>query len=140
MEDKRRLYLLVDGRDDRIRYIGISNDPRRRHKDHCGDTSAWLKHQWILELRRLHLRPVLVDCGPSTVEEEFKWVRVLRKRCDLLNTAAGDLWWARGQGPRGIEVAAYADLIKRLAGGTSTELRRPHTSWRALRQGAGNEG
>ena len=54
------IYLLIDPRDNAVRYVGTSRNPRQRWYQHnqCTDGSPE-KIAWIKELKHLHLKPVL---------------------------------------------------------------------------------
>jgi hypothetical protein len=80
------------------------------------------------------MKPILVDVGPATTETEARWIRALRTKCRLLNDHGGDVCWAAKQLPTRLEAKAYAGLLEMLGGEKATVLRRPKTSWLAMRK------
>ena len=87
------VYVLADPRTGDIRYVGGSNNPQRRLKEHLYDCAVPenSKRQWIQELKRLNMLPLVVeimDCDSEKQlsEEEIHWTRRLRLAgCDLVN-------------------------------------------------------
>ncbi len=53
------VYYLIDPRDNGIKYIGCSVDPRSRFYSHLGEKIG-LKQDWISELKKMNLRPWLL--------------------------------------------------------------------------------
>jgi len=54
------IYALIDPRDGSIRYIGITDNPAQRIKEHLrGRGGNPLKREWVYELRRLGLAPIM---------------------------------------------------------------------------------
>ncbi len=56
----RYIYGLVDPRDKQICYVGQTDDVDRRHQEHCDRKENTRKGQWIQELRRNKLSPLIV--------------------------------------------------------------------------------
>lgn len=55
------IYCLIDPRDNQIRYVGKSNNPKERLKNHCNPARyrPTYKFNWIKKLRQLELKPIL---------------------------------------------------------------------------------
>lgn len=54
------IYALIDPRDNSIRYIGITNNPDQRLDEHLsGRGNNPPKREWVYELRRLGLAPIM---------------------------------------------------------------------------------
>lgn len=89
------VYVLVDPRDSRIRYVGKTNWPEERFKQHLTDirltyTSNDNKKAWVRELLALGLKPLMIileQCTDDTVDHrEWYWLALLKKAgADLLN-------------------------------------------------------
>jgi hypothetical protein len=61
LPDRTFIYVLLDPRDNGIRYVGLSAYPKQRYIFHCetaGKTNT-PKGRWICALKRLGLMPVL---------------------------------------------------------------------------------
>lgn len=74
------IYALRDPRTEEVRYIGKSNNPRKRLSQHLrGDKINRHKDSWIRELRREHLSPELVILEETTPERweqrERYWIK-----------------------------------------------------------------
>lgn len=83
MEATTFIYVLNDPRDGGIRYVGKSNTPYQRWKNHCQvSEKKSYKNNWISELRELGLTPELeileeVPCD-NWEEAEREYIRVFR--------------------------------------------------------------
>lgn len=70
------IYALIDPRDGALRYIGITNNPDQRLEEHLsGRGNNPLKREWIYELRRIGLAPIMqpLETGlslPAALERE----------------------------------------------------------------------
>jgi predicted GIY-YIG superfamily endonuclease len=54
------IYALIDPRDSSIRYIGITDNPDQRLKEHLrGRGGNPPKREWVYELRQLGLVPIM---------------------------------------------------------------------------------
>src|SRR3990170_2720032 len=89
------IYALVDPRNQRVMYVGKSDDPRKRVKDHMCDGVNPCKIAWIGELKELGLHPfvLILDKIDLTVaswqDAEKKWISFYGG-CDvLLNETTG---------------------------------------------------
>ncbi len=76
------VYILVDPRDSRIRYVGQTYDPDRRYKDHLrsarnGYTSQ-AKFEWLQSLQQCKMRPAMVivevTTGHYALARESYWI------------------------------------------------------------------
>jgi predicted GIY-YIG superfamily endonuclease len=90
-----KVYVLVDPRDDTVRYVGITRDPDKRRAQHRSPSAAnWRMAEWKLELAKAGKRPLMavVDSAPSGrhLLREAQWMRYYRKRgFGLLNQSMG---------------------------------------------------
>lgn len=57
----RYIYALVDPRDNTVRYVGQTDDMKRRYSEHTNRIESTTKGAWIQELRALNLKPSLVQ-------------------------------------------------------------------------------
>lgn len=94
-KDRSAVYFLVDPRNLKIRYVGLSTDPVSRYETHREkryepyDTL----HDWLQELNDLSLDPVLyiaeiipADSEHDPYERENAWIFTLKRYgCPLLN-------------------------------------------------------
>lgn len=93
---KHYIYVLIDPRDDKIRYVGKTGRlPEERLKEHCKKqhNSNYYSY-WINKLRSLKLKPimrVIEECDEFTWEaREIYWIRYYRQlNYDLVNTTEG---------------------------------------------------
>jgi predicted GIY-YIG superfamily endonuclease len=91
------LYFLCDPRDGGIRYVGITNDPKRRYKFHCKSFQRrrLYRYQWIRSLRRAGVAPrMVVQYQFSTRDRariaEIRMIAALRSRgVRLVNMTCG---------------------------------------------------
>lgn len=98
MKDKARIYIyiLVDPRDRRVRYVGQSLDPWTRRLGHHSLRLPPFKNRkdaWCMELREAGLRPRMILIGSVDEREsdsaEVSAIRFYREcGCDLLNNSA----------------------------------------------------
>ena len=90
------IYALRDPRDGRVRYVGKTNNPKSREKNHFAKSSldhGMAKTKWILELRSHALRPVftvLEECNEETWRERERfWIGYYGGIRQLLNARLG---------------------------------------------------
>jgi len=87
------VYLLIDPRDHRIRYVGKSTNPTARLAAHLRDRSTTRKANWLRTLTAAGLRPTLtvVETGEGEWQyAETRWILNLRAAgCDLTNATDG---------------------------------------------------
>lgn len=90
------IYALVDPRDHRIRYIGKTDNPKRRLRSHMRDAREGKtdhKSRWIASLIREDLSPIIKimeRCDESVWKErECHWITTLRNQYDLTNSTDG---------------------------------------------------
>jgi len=55
------IYVLIDPRTDEVRYVGKSNDPKVRYRNHANHTKNKKSHKemWVKQLQSLGMKPVL---------------------------------------------------------------------------------
>lgn len=92
------IYGLFDPRDDQLRYIGKSTNPRKRMEAHYGQARAGSvlhSRRWLAGLlaRGLRAEVVVLECATTTEEandaERF-WIAAMRLACcDLTNLTPG---------------------------------------------------
>jgi predicted GIY-YIG superfamily endonuclease len=76
------IYALIDPRDSSIRYIGITDNPDQRLKEHLrGRGGNPPKRNWVYELRQIGLVPIMqpLETGlslPAALERESFLSRV----------------------------------------------------------------
>ena len=92
------IYCLIDPRDNQIRYIGKSNNPKQRLKNHCNPARYRPTHKfnWIRKLRQLELKPILKILEEVDIEiwkqKEKYWIDFYKSEgCNIVNyTDGGD--------------------------------------------------
>lgn len=87
---KNYIYALKDPRDEQIYYIGKTNNPRARYKQHLKDSDVnKYKVAWLEELRKEELKPemaILDTVGEDWEECETAWIeKGTRKGWPLTN-------------------------------------------------------
>ena len=102
---KLQIYAISDPRTKQIRYVGCSQDARRRLSVHMAriETDADARSMWLGELRDLELRPNLVILQEvedgSVHDSEREWISTLRSRgADLFNTTHNNRRYGRHKG------------------------------------------
>lgn len=90
------IYTLIDPRTNQVRYVGKSDRPERRVRDHLCDARRGVtdhKSRWLALLLREGLRPevhILETCAVEIWKErERYWIDYYRSRCDLTNSQDG---------------------------------------------------
>lgn len=75
------IYVLVDPRDSKVRYVGFTVNAKARLRDHCKDSELkrdYYRCRWIKSLKALGLKPVMVIIqhgrGKGWQEAEQKWI------------------------------------------------------------------
>ena len=141
------IYCLIDPRDNQIRYIGKSNNPEQRLKNHCNPARyrPTYKFNWIRKLKQLKLKPILKILEEVDIEiwkqKEKYWIEFYKnEECNLVNyTDGGDglsfgnqtsfrkghIPWNNG--------TAKPKIIKgnkgRTEGNIKNQFRKNHTPW-----------
>ena len=95
------LYALYDPIFKIPKYIGISNNPKRRFKEHLEDLSNTRKTRWIKTLKNKNLLPILkIIKETDDVHKVIKWeqqsITKLKDKYDLVNTTSGGEYYAIG--------------------------------------------
>lgn len=98
MVQRTFIYALKDPRDDSVRYVGKSDDPKRRLKEHINEsrsraTCNYYKVQWIRGILRNSLKPVLiileeVACS-NWQEREAHWMAQFDTLTNLAEAGQG---------------------------------------------------
>lgn len=107
------IYVLIDPRDSRIRYVGQTVNIKQRYKNHCIiHRSKDHRSHWLNNLRSLNLKPIMQiveECDESTwAERETYWIRHYRDLgCGLVNATEG------GEGISGLK---HSEEAKRKMG------------------------
>lgn len=112
---KTNIYTLIDSTTGQIRYVGKTNDLKRRLRAHCNPARFKKTHKfnWIKKLREQGLKPQIqlleeVDMSKWKEREQW-WISTLREQgCDLTNCGEG------GEG---------------LTFGNQTSFKKGHKSW-----------
>lgn len=77
------IYRLIDPRTNETRYVGKTNNPERRYKEHCKNDNKYPIHTWINKLKLLELQPimeVIEECDDAIWNErEIFWVDYYRR-------------------------------------------------------------
>ncbi len=90
------IYVLIDPRTEQVRYVGYSNNPQKRLRDHLAERGVTRKKQWIRSLRREGLLPLLqvVDSALASAiaRREIEWIALYKAQgANLVNgTEGGD--------------------------------------------------
>lgn len=85
------IYNLSDPRDSSVHYVGRSINPEQRYRQHLTPASntSEEKKNWLIELRRLGLKPTLniIDCTEDRAEaltKELMWMQTYTDRGEEL--------------------------------------------------------
>lgn len=95
---KTYIYILICPLTKQVRYVGKSNDPKRRLKDHMIDfrnrQGEFAKTTWLLDLYTQNLKPDMeiaeeVDMSEWKEKEKY-WIDYYKSMgCDLVNSKSG---------------------------------------------------
>jgi len=104
------IYLLRDPRDESVRYVGRTKNPKRRYGSHlnekCDGSYIRVRWDWISELRLMKLRPQMeiIEILSAPIaealisEREFRWMfHLFQKGANLTNVDCvrmPRLYWA----------------------------------------------
>jgi hypothetical protein len=111
------VYVLIDPRDERIRYVGSSRRPWARLKEHIAErhNGESNKNDWLCELAASGLRPILriVLCTSeqSMMPAEYDVLVYCKKRGALLFNVVG----SKLSSYRSIILAQYKTNLKQLS-------------------------
>jgi group I intron endonuclease len=104
--EKIYIYILIDPRDNQIRYVGKTNNPIGRMRSHMNYCYKETNHKsyWLRQLADMEIEPILYVIEETTIaeweEREKFWIRYYKNEgCNLTNLSWG------GQGNLGIEVS-----------------------------------
>lgn len=92
--DTAWIYALIDPRDEEIRYVGWTNNLKKRYGCHLRDKKPCYRTYWIMKLRRMGLKPRMEIIQrvslQSWAEAEIYWISYFRKiGCKLVNGTDG---------------------------------------------------
>lgn len=80
----RYIYALVDPRDNTIRYVGQTDDTKRRYSEHVNRIEETAKGAWIQELRALNRKPLFVVLDTCDDQQQSNylesWWMILGRR------------------------------------------------------------
>lgn len=113
------IYGLIDPRNNKIRYIGKSNNPNQRFINHCSKSQhkGTYKYNWIMKLIDLGLSPILIAIEEVPIEDwktrEKYWINYYKDN-SLVNCTQG------GDG---------------LSYGNQTSFKKGHTPWNKGKSG-----
>lgn len=73
------IYALVDPRDDAVRYVGATTNPKKRYAEHMYENNRReiYKHRWVTKLRADGLRPQMIILEENPIdwaEAERRWI------------------------------------------------------------------
>lgn len=90
------IYALLDPISKNIRYIGKSNNPIKRFKEHINKSKLTVTHKnnWILKLSKNNLKPILCIIDEVSIKEWVFWETYWISQCktwgfNLVNTTEG---------------------------------------------------
>lgn len=88
------IYVLIDPRDNEVRYVGKSNNPPQRLKEHLRQSKTTYKGRWIAKLQECGLIPLMKIIEEVSFEtwpeRECYWIAYYRAQgCALTNTTEG---------------------------------------------------
>lgn len=88
------IYTLSDPRNSAVRYIGQSNNPQHRYKQHLQQPGIFKKGKWIKELKDLGIKSslnIIWECEKENVDLwERVWIAMyLETGSNLLNSTPG---------------------------------------------------
>lgn len=88
------IYRLIDSRNNEVRYIGKTTNPKRRYKQHLYDKRKSHKSSWIQSLRKLGLKPIfeiIETCDENNwVEREKYWINQYENLTNLKEGGGSD--------------------------------------------------
>ena len=67
------IYALIDPRDGKIKYIGKTNNIRKRIREHIRDEENNLKYAWIKSLKKLKLQPEVLILEETDLGNDNFW-------------------------------------------------------------------
>jgi hypothetical protein len=118
------IYALVDPRNNAVRYVGKSNEPKARFFIHMHyECSNGHKQNWLNQLKRLGLLPVMEiieECGEDWADRERYWISYHRRTgAKLTNLTDG------GEGLVGYSHSP--EIRERISAGMRKALEDPET-------------
>ncbi len=70
---KTFIYILIDPITNLVRYVGKSDNPKKRLAVHSCRTEKNYKHSWIVSLKNKHLKPIIEIIDEVPIEEWRFW-------------------------------------------------------------------
>jgi hypothetical protein len=94
MVDNTHIYVLVDPFTKAVRYVGKSDNPRKRFSGHLLDKTKCHRKNWIIQLRNLGIVPVLkiIDTVPTADWQFYEKIYIQHFKnlgCELVNSTEG---------------------------------------------------
>lgn len=74
------IYTLTDPRDNQIKYVGKTNNIKRRMQEHLVESSTTKKNNWIKSLRKQNLKPIIEILDEETDDPfwEIYWISQIK--------------------------------------------------------------
>src|ERR1035437_1278431 len=67
------IYSLTDPRDNKIKYVGKTNNMKRRFREHIKEDGKYKKVRWIQKLIKLNLKPIMLELDEILETEQDFW-------------------------------------------------------------------
>lgn len=67
------IYALIDPRSEEIKYVGKTNNIKKRIREHIRDEENNLKYAWIKSLKKINLEPGVLILEETNVDESNFW-------------------------------------------------------------------
>lgn len=117
--NKEFIYCLKDPRDNLVKYVGKSNNPKKRLKEHISEskTKKTKKERWINKLLKLGIEPTLeilkeINVGESLIWEPFFIKKFKQEGNILVNDDENGLGTAGGKGKKILKKIQEQSKIK----------------------------
>jgi len=98
------IYKLIDSRNNEVRYIGKTTNPKRRYKQHLYDKRKSHKSSWVQSLRVLNLKPIfeiIEECDENNwIEREKYWISQYDNLTNLKEGGGSDYVRTTSEGTR----------------------------------------
>ncbi len=109
------IYILIDPRNNQVRYVGKSNNPRERFKNHLNKSHnpKSYKTNWINKLRELNLKPIMQIIDTVPIEDWIFW----------------EMYWISQFKTWGFNLVNHTNGGDGSTFGNSTSFKKGHKSW-----------